>query len=239
MCETLTGGSAADTITLGSQALNSSIDLGVGSDTLNFGSFANTATVSNVETITATGTNVDTITLGTALVGGSIDLGAGVDTVNLANGTNTVTISNVESITGGSGVDTITVSGTTGATIRGGGGADVVTGGTGADTFVFDHANGTDTMKINNMGTGSDTIALDNNAFSVGGPLSNGVNISSGTDATASSPLGQAGFFYDTDDGKLYYSANGDFSGGGTLVGTITTNGSTAWTFDITKLSLV
>jgi hypothetical protein len=88
------------------------------------------------------------------------------------------------------------------------------------------------------MGTGADTVALDNSVYSIAGSITNGVNITSGSTSTAVN-LGQAGFFYDTDDGKLYYSSNGDFSGGGTLVGTITTNGSTAWTYDATKFTLI
>ena len=63
--ETLIGGSANDTITLGAAASKASIDLGAGTDTLTFGKFANTATVSNVETIVG-GSLADTLTLGNA-----------------------------------------------------------------------------------------------------------------------------------------------------------------------------
>ncbi len=61
--ETLTGGSAADTITLGAAATNATIDLGVGSDKLTLGNFANDLTVTNVETLTG-GNLADTVTPG-------------------------------------------------------------------------------------------------------------------------------------------------------------------------------
>ena len=48
----MVGVAGADTVVLGTQASNASIDLGAGSDSLTFGNFANSATVSNVESIT-------------------------------------------------------------------------------------------------------------------------------------------------------------------------------------------
>ena len=64
-------------VTLGAAASNASFDLGAGADTLTFGNFVNTATLSNVETITG-GTSNDTITLGTALTTSmQVDLGNG------------------------------------------------------------------------------------------------------------------------------------------------------------------
>ena len=96
------------------------------------------------------------------------------------------------------------------------------------------------------MGTGADTIALDTdqsstltgNAFNLGAALANGVNITSSATYTTVD-LGQAGFAYDTTNGNLYYKADGDFSSGSVLVGTITTNGSTAWTYDFSRFTSI
>ena len=64
-----------------------SVDLGTGNNKLTLGNFANTGSVSNINTLIG-GTGADTITLGTALASGSVDLGAGSDKLTLANGTN-------------------------------------------------------------------------------------------------------------------------------------------------------
>jgi hypothetical protein len=98
------------------------------------------------------------------------------------------------------------------------------------------------------MGTGADMIGLDTdnsstlttNAYDTTGLLSNGGNITSVADsaallATTLSTGGKGGFAYQSDTGELYFSANGSFTGGGTLIGVITTNGSTPWTYDFTK----
>jgi hypothetical protein len=50
--DTLISGSGADAIVVTGAIANASIDLGAGSDALTFGNFANSATVSNTETIT-------------------------------------------------------------------------------------------------------------------------------------------------------------------------------------------
>ncbi len=55
-----------------------SIDLGAGSNKLTLGNFANTGTVTNVNTLVG-GTGADTITLATAVSNGSINLGSGAD----------------------------------------------------------------------------------------------------------------------------------------------------------------
>ncbi len=57
--------------------------------------------------------------------------------------------------------------------------------------------------------------------------------------ATALSNGGDGGFVYQQDEGNLYYSADGDFSGGGTLVAVIHSNGVTPWTYDIAGFMLV
>ncbi|MGO4843165.1 hypothetical protein AB4144_63920, partial [Rhizobiaceae sp. 2RAB30] len=84
-----------------------SVNLGGGTDRLILGNFANTGTVSNVETITGNA-GTDLITLGTAISKGVIDLAGGADTLTLGSFANSATVSNVEAITGGTGADTIT-----------------------------------------------------------------------------------------------------------------------------------
>ena len=71
-------------MTLSAAAASASIDLGAGNDTLTLGNFANSATVSNVETLTG-GTGADTVTLATALTTAmSVDLGTGANKLTLA-----------------------------------------------------------------------------------------------------------------------------------------------------------
>jgi hypothetical protein len=112
------------------------------------------------------------------------------------------------------------------------------------DTFVFASASGT--MTVNDM-TGTDKIGLDitggtfgTDAFAVAS-LSNNVNIKAVADASVlgATTLGQAGFAYQSDTGELYYKADGDFSSGAVLVGTITTNTVSPWTYDFSKITAV
>src|SRR6202042_428557 len=78
---TLLGGTGADTVTLGTQAINASISLGAGADKLTVGAFVNTATVSNTQSIVGGGSG-DTITLGTALTNSmQVDLTGGATTL--------------------------------------------------------------------------------------------------------------------------------------------------------------
>ena len=124
-----------------------------------------------------------------------------------------------------------------------------ITGNSGADTFVFDQ-NGTGTSTIMNFSAArGDLIGLDttgsstltNNPYDLGGAaLTNSVDIamvanSTALLATTLSNGGNGGFVYEQDTGGLYYNSTGNFSGGGTLVGIVTTNGTTPWTYDTTK----
>ncbi len=43
---------------------------------------------------------------------------------------------------------------------------------------------------------------------------------------------GKGGFAYEQDNGQLYYSSNGSFVNGGTLIGIVTTDGVHPWTFN-------
>ena len=254
MFETVNGGTGADTMVL-SAALGSSdtIDLGAGSDKLTLGNVTNTGSLANTETIIG-GTSNDTITLTTAINNGSVDLGAGSDKLTLANQTNRISVANTETIQGGGGNDTIILTGAVARSVVGGAGVNFITGGTGADTFVFDQTSAGNTTTITNFSAAqSDLIGLDTggsatfsgDAYDLGGAsLVNGTNITSVANAAARlaaalSTGGFGGFAYQADTGELFYGATGDFSGGGTLIGVITTNGTTPWTFDVTKFTQV
>ena len=60
--ETVTGGSGADTVTLGTALVNGSVDLGAGNDTLQLSNFTNRVSVANTETVLG-GTGNDTVVL--------------------------------------------------------------------------------------------------------------------------------------------------------------------------------
>jgi hypothetical protein len=257
--ETITGNAAADVITMGAAVTAGVINLAAGTDSVIFGKFTNSATISNTETITG-GTGASTITLGTTLTGVTLDLGRGADSLILANVANTGSLSNVETITGGTGGDAITLATqVTAGTVNLGGGTDSLTLGnfansaTSADTFVFDHAGASDLATVKMFGvSGADKIALDItdsatrsvDAFDIGsGTLTLNTNIKrmADYDAVLATTLtsGAGAFVYDQGTGSLYYSNDGDFSGGGDLVGTIYSSGTTAWTINISGFMLV
>jgi hypothetical protein len=98
------------------------------------------------------------------------------------------------------------------------------------------------------MGTGADKIGLDTdvsstintNTYDTTGSLTNNGNLkavanAAALTATVLSTGGKGGFVYQQDTGQLYFSSNGDFTSGGTLIGVITSDGSTPWTYDHTK----
>ena len=135
--------------------------------------------------------------------------------------------------------------------VRGGGGIDTVTGGSAADIFVFDKKVAGSYMIVHNMGTGADTIGLDTdtgstlttNAFDTTGALTNGGNITRGRrQRRRCSPRRSR-----RRQGRLRLPAGyrrallqrrtATSSGGGILIGVITTNGSTPWTYDFTKFT--
>ena len=43
---------------------------------------------------------------------------------------------------------------------------------------------------------------------------------------------GHGAFVFEQDTGEIYYSGNGSFTGGGTLIGIVNASGSTPWTFN-------
>ena len=193
------------------------------------------------------------MTLGAAVSGGSVDLGANNDTLRLANGTNSVSVTNTETVLGGTGGDTITLTGSNNTLVDGGAGINFIKGNAGANEYVLDQNGTGDYSKIMNFGAGSgDMIALDTtgdgtrgiNAYDIGGAALTSADLTSVADnaallTTTLSNNGKGGFAYEVDNGHLYYSNTGSFAGGGTLIGIITTDGTAAWTFDSTKFTQV
>jgi len=180
-------------------------------------------------------------------VNGSVDLGVGSDTLSLANFTNRVSIANTETVHGGSGNDTIILTGSVAATVIGGAGLNFITGNSAADQFVFDqNSYGNLTMLLNFGASKGDKIALDTtgsntfstNAYDLGGTglilnkdLAGVANLT-GRLATTLPNGGKGGIVYQQDTGELFYSANGSFIAGGTLIGIITTDSSKPWAFN-------
>jgi Ca2+-binding RTX toxin-like protein len=245
--ETITGGTGNDSVTLVSAlAGGTSVDLGAGSNKLTLANGGNTGTVKNVATLVG-GTGSDTVTLGGALVNGSVDLGSGSDTLNLANFTNRVSVANTETVHGGSGNDTIVLTGSVAATVIGGRGMNFVSGNSAADRFVFDqNSYGNLTKVLNFSASNGDKIALDTtgsntlsaNTYDLGGAglivnvdLADVANVTARLSTTLSNG-GKGAFVYEHDTGELFYSSNGSFKAGGTMIGIVTTDGSKPWTFD-------
>ncbi len=200
----------------------------------------------NVATLVG-GTGNDTVTLGGALINGSVDLGSGSDTLNLANFTNRVSVANTETVHGGSGSDTIMLTGSVAATVIGGAGMNFLSGNSGADRFVFDqNSYGNLTTVLNFSASNGDKIALDTtasntlcgNTYDLGATglilntdLADVANVTARL-ATTWSNGGKGAFVYEQDTGELFYSSNGRFIGGGTLIGSVTTDGAKPWAFD-------
>ncbi len=199
----------------------------------------------NVETVIG-GTGNDTITFGTALINGSVDLGTGSDTLKLASLTNRVSVTNIETVMGGAGGDTVILTGSNASTVVGGGGMNFITGNTGADQFVLDQNGAGNISTILNFSAAKDKIALDTlanatlgtNTYDLGGAaLVDGTNLKAVADAaarlgTTEATGGKGGFVYQQDTGELYYSGNGAFAGGGTLIGVIDGSNSVPWVYD-------
>ena len=51
----------------------------------------------------------------------------------------------------------------------------------------------------------------------------------------AEATAGKGGFVYQQDTGELYYSSNGNFAGGGAMVGVIDSSNAVPWVYDATK----
>jgi Calpain family cysteine protease len=248
--ETIVGGSGNDTITLGTTLTPTMlVDLGAGTNKVTLANSSNSGTVRNVSILIG-GTGTDSVTLGTAVTNGLVDLGGGSDTLTLANAANSVTVMNTETVIGGTGNDTIVLSGNVASQVSGGAGMNFITGGTAADTFVFDQSSAGSVTRVMNFSTmNGDKIALDttgsnvlgHNTYDLGGaPLTLNADLVNVANATARlhttlANHGKGGFAFEQDNGQLYYSSNGSFAGGGTLIGIITTDGTHPWAFNVSS----
>jgi hypothetical protein len=126
--DVITGSSEQDTITF---AVSSQIKYSPG-DTLGTDQLTGSSSVDTLILMTASSIQYQSSGTVTDTISGS----AGVDTVTFTAASK-VTFSGVETITGHTGNDTITINGSTGAFVKGNGGADTFRGGNGKDTFVF------------------------------------------------------------------------------------------------------
>ncbi|HEX8624878.1 MAG TPA: Ig-like domain-containing protein [Allosphingosinicella sp.] len=118
------------------------------------------------------------------------------------------------SLDGGDGNDTLE-GGTGQDYLFGGAGADVMTGGLAADLFDFKSASdGPD--EITDFVGGSDKIRIWSSGFE--GMAAGPVSLVSGSEPGATEATGQ--FLYDTDDGSLYWDADGTGEGGAVLIAT-------------------
>jgi VCBS repeat-containing protein len=145
--------------------------------------------------------------------------GDGFDNLSGDAGNDLITGGNHDDfLTGGEGDDSLD-GGDGNDFLSGGLGSDVLTGGAGSDVFDFQLAtNGPDT--ITDFATGTDQLQISASGF--GGGLSEGgaVSLVSGSDPTATGMTGQ--FLYDTDDGRLFWDADGTGSDAPVLVATLT-----------------
>ncbi|HYE27653.1 MAG TPA: tandem-95 repeat protein, partial [Allosphingosinicella sp.] len=110
-----------------------------------------------------------------------------------------------DSLDGGDGADILT----------GGLGSDGLTGGAGADLFAFQTAAG-GPDEILDFVRGTDKIQVSASGFGGGLTAGGSVSLVSGANPTASQASGQ--FLYDTDDGSLYWDADGTGNGAAVLV---------------------
>jgi Ca2+-binding RTX toxin-like protein len=122
-----------------------------------------------------------------------------------------------DSLEGGAGDDTLDGGGGDDF-LSGGPGADVLTGGDGADAFFFQLASdGPD--EITDFAGGIDKILVRADGFGGGLTAGGPVSLVSGATPSASDDSGQ--FLYDTDDGRLYWDADGTGAGAAVLVATL------------------
>ncbi|MFN8702158.1 MAG: calcium-binding protein, partial [Rhodospirillales bacterium] len=149
---------------LGTAFTTGAIDLGDGNDRLILGNFANTVTVTNVETVTG-GTSADNLTI-TGSAGARLDGKEGNDTLTGGTG-NDVLIGGVgnDSLTGGGGTDSFVM----------GSGTDTITGWASGDVIeIRAFATFTDLASVQAAATGSVINFGTGNTVTV-----TGVNISS------------------------------------------------------------
>ncbi len=128
------------------------------------------------------------------------------------------------------------------------------TGNTGADQFVLDQYSAGNFSTIQNFSSANgDKIALDTtgsatlsaNTYDLGGSaLVDGTTLKEVADAASrlaysASNGGHGAFVYEQDTGELYYGANGNFTGGSTLIGVIDSSSGTPWTYNASNFQQV
>ena len=234
--ETITGGAGADTITLGSALTTAmSVDLGAGANKLTLADGANTGTVSNVGHADRWLRRRHGHARHRAAYNGSVDLGGGSDTLQLGNFTNSISVTNTTISDGRQRCrygrsDRLQCQ--PGRRRRR---HELHQGEHWSDTVRLRSEQRRELSKLLNFGTGSgDTIALDTtgsttlgtNAYDLGGATLTSADLTHAADnaalvAAATLNGGKGAFIYQDDTGGLYYSGNGNFATGGTLVGII------------------
>jgi len=222
--ETITGTEGSDTLTgtIGADTINALggddfVTGGSGADTINGGDGADYLNGEGGNDVVAGGNDDDFMWGGagndqlSGQAGNDIQFGEdGDDVVTGGDGD--------DSLDGNDGNDTL-VGGNGQDYLSGGAGSDTMTGGANADLFDLQSAShGPDV--ITDFAGGSDKIRIWESGF--GGGLSNGGSVSlvSGSNPTATSASGQ--FLYDTDDGSLFWDADGTGSGDAVLIATFT-----------------
>ena len=132
-----TAGISNDTLTLLNDVNGITVNLQLGTNTLNLAAGTNALTEFNIQQINGTSSD-DQLTLQNQTFGTTIDLGAGNDSLQLADGGNSVTVNNIENVIGGNGNDGIVVAGAVGTTtVTGGLGQDFITAGAGTTDIRF------------------------------------------------------------------------------------------------------
>jgi Ca2+-binding RTX toxin-like protein len=210
-------GGAGDDFLYG-EAGNDGFRAGTGADLFDGG-----ADIDAVNYSTATSAVVYLDGSGVNAAGAAGDVLVGIENlVGSATGTDIfVGDANANRLTGNGGNDRLT--GRAGADILEGGdgndrlvgeeGADVMTGGAGIDTFVFNlapNAGGFD--RITDFEAGIDKLEIDASLFGGGLVAGGAVSLVSGS-APTSAGFASGVFHYDTDDGFLYWDADGQGAG--------------------------
>jgi VCBS repeat-containing protein len=120
-------------------------------------------------------------------------------------------------VTGGNGDDVLS-GGDGNDFLSGDAGSDLLTGGDGADIFSFaSAANGPD--QITDFASGTDEIEVSASGFGGGLTAGGPVSLVSGADPVATASTGQ--FLYDTDNGNLFWDADGTGIGAPVLIATL------------------
>jgi Ca2+-binding RTX toxin-like protein len=162
--ETIYGGGYNDSVTIsGATSIVDLVDLDFGSDTLTLNTTLGSnlrVRVANAETILG-GADNSTVYVATQAWNMLVALGGGSDRVEFGAFDNVVSVTDVETAIGNIRADRMTVTGSTGTYLDGGGGNDTLTGGRGADTILG--GLGRDSMT---GGTGADLFLFENAASS-------------------------------------------------------------------------